>query len=141
MNFGKGINPYAPGSPLYDLIMRRKVADDWTSQLAFMEEYDQTYGIFDHDLNGDNDPLAIIGMHPAEDVITGGRIQLLMNELMACRIPEITNTPLIELMNYPRHYLDGLLKEGRKARKKEDEVVDQITAETRATRDAGTKPQ
>jgi hypothetical protein len=105
-----------------------------------MEEYDQTYGIFDHESYGESDPLAIIGMHPAEDVITGNRIQLLMNELMACRIPEITNTPLIELMHYPRHYLDGLLKEGRKARKKEDDVVEQITAETRATKEAGVKP-
>jgi hypothetical protein len=105
-----------------------------------MEEYDQTYGIFDHESFGEDDPLAIIGMHPAEDVITGGRIELLMNELMACRIPEITNTPLIDLMNYPRHYLDRLLKEGRKARKKEDDVVDQITAETKATKDNAVKP-
>lgn len=107
--------------------MRRTVKDDWTVQLAMMEEYDQTYGIFDHEALGEMDPLAIIGMHPAEDVHTGNRIELLMNELMATRIPEITNTPLLDLLRYPKYYLDWMIREGRKARRKEDEVVTDLT--------------
>lgn len=130
LGFGAGISPYTENSPLYNLIMKGKVKDDYTSQLAFLEEYDRAFGIFDHDKDPENDPLSIIGMHPAEDMITGSRIKSLMDELIACRIPELTHTPLLELMSFPRWVLDGLLKAGRSARIKEEIEVDKLLSNT-----------
>jgi len=106
--------------------MNETIPDDWTRQLAMMETYDQSMGIFDHDSAEMTDPLSVIGFHPAEDPVTGNRLEILMRELIACRIPELTNTPLAELLNYPRHLLDMLLKDGRKARKKEEADITQL---------------
>lgn len=111
--------------------MKKTVADDWTSQLAFLEEYDNTFGIFDHERNGDADPLAIIGMHPAEDVVTGSAKRLLMRQLIACRIPEITHTPILELMNFPRYELEEFIREGKAARNKEEAGFEEIQEQIR----------
>ena len=95
--------------------------DDWTAQLSMMETYDQYYGIFDHDTHMLDDPLSIIGMHPAENAITGSRLELMTLELVACRLPELTNTSLMDLLQFPRWFLDKLLEDGRKVRKAEEE--------------------
>lgn len=94
--------------------------DDWTAQLALMETYDQHYGIFDHEAHLHDDPLSVIGMHPAENTVRGSRLELMTLELVACRIPELTNTPLLELLNYPRWLLERFLEDGRKVRKQEE---------------------
>lgn len=104
-----------------DNILNWKGKDDWTAQLSLMETYDQYYGIFDHEAHMLDDPLSIIGMHPAENAITGSRLELMTLELVACRLPELTNTSLMELLSYPRWFLDKLLEDGRKVRKAEEE--------------------
>jgi hypothetical protein len=102
------------------------VKDDFTSQLMFLEAYDETYGIFDHELLDQTDPMSIIGMHPAEDIVTGSLLVSYSRELMACRIPELTNSSLAELMKFPKWFLDELVKDGRSARAKEDAVVEEM---------------
>lgn len=108
------------------MVMTETYTDDRTRQLAMMETYDQTFGIYDHDAHLKDDPLSIIGMHPAEDAITGGPIEILMRELIAHGIPERTGTPLLQLMNFPRYYLDVLLKDGRKAHQVEQDNINQL---------------
>lgn len=109
-----------------DNILNWKGKDDWTAQLSLMEEYDQYYGIFDHEAHMLTDPLSIIGMHPAENAISGSRLELMSLELVACRIPELTNTPLLELLGYPRWFLDKLLEDGRRVRKNEEEEAEKM---------------
>jgi hypothetical protein len=109
-----------------DNILNWKGKDDWTAQLAMMETYDQFYGIFDHESHLLDDPLSVIGMHPAENAITGSRLELMSLELVACRLPELTNTPLLELLSYPRWFLDKLLEDGRKVRKAEEEEAEKM---------------
>lgn len=104
-----------------DNILNWKGKDDWTAQLSLMEQYDQYYGIFDHESHLLDDPLSVIGMHPAENAITGSRLELMTLELVACRLPELTNTSLLELLSYPRWFLDKLLEDGRRVRKNEEE--------------------
>lgn len=108
--------------------MQKTEKDDFTSQLLFMEAYDETYGIFDHTAFDHNDPMSIIAMHPVEDMVTGSRLVAYSKELMACRIPELTNKPIDELMMLPKWYLDDLLKDGRKAKNREDVEVEKMQA-------------
>ena len=126
LGFGRGKYPYAKGSPIMENILTWKDRDDWTAQLAMMEQYDQHYNIYDHEAHIHDDPLSIIGMHPAENTITGSRLELMCLELVACRIPELTNTPLLELLNYPRWILDRFLDDGRKVRKAEEEEAEKM---------------
>jgi hypothetical protein len=125
MWFGRDVNPYEPGNPIYNLIMNENIKDDWTQNLAFMEAYDTAFKIHDHE-NSDH-PFSIIGMHPAEDATTGDSISHLMAELISCRIPEVTNTPLLQLMEqYPRWRLNKLIEQGRKARNKEEKALEGV---------------
>lgn len=106
--------------------MDETITDDWTRQLAFMETYDQSMELFDHERNPEGDPLSVIGMHPGEDAVTGNRLEVLMCELIACGIPEQTQTPLHQLLQYPRYLLDRLLRDGRKARMKQEADINQL---------------
>lgn len=100
--------------------------DDWTAQLSMMEEYDKYYDIFDHDLHADHDPLSIIGMHPAENPITGSRLETLALEVVAYRIPELTNSSLLEVLNFPRWLLDRYVADGRKARIRDEKEAEEM---------------
>lgn len=103
--------------------MTATIEDDITAELALMEMYDQTYEIFDHERLGRIDQMSIIGMHPVEDPLTGGGLELISREIIACRLPELTNTPLLDLLRYPRWFLDGLISDAQKAKRKEDEAM------------------
>lgn len=115
-----------------DVYMTAQVEDDLSRQLLLMETYDQTYDIYDHERMGK--PMAVISMHPAEDVITGSRLKTVARELVALRLPEITNTPLVELMNYPRWLLDDLITDARKAKVQEDTTTKQFEQQLGMTR-------
>ena len=52
-----------PG-PIVDLLATMPKMDSITSQLMIIEEYDQQYGIYDH--NREDRPLALMAMHPKE---------------------------------------------------------------------------
>lgn len=120
LGFGRKKPPLRKGSDILETILTWKGNDDWTAQLALMETYDQHYGIFDHEAHLHDDPLSVIGMHPAENTVKGSRLELMTLELVACRIPELTNTPLLELLTYPRWLLERFLDDGRKVRKQEE---------------------
>lgn len=106
--------------------MRGTAEDDYVAQLALMEAYDQEYNIFDHESRGDSDPLAIIGMHPSEDPVTGSKLDLVLREMIGTRLPELTNTSLLDLLAMPRWFLDRLLKEARKNRTEELKVAENL---------------
>jgi hypothetical protein len=73
--------------------------------------------------------MAIMRMHPAEDMATGNRLRSLMRELVACRIPEMTNEPLSKLLEYPLDILEEYLVEGRKAQKHTEQTTAKLESE------------
>jgi len=131
MDFGEGISPYKPGTHTYDIILNTQTDDDRTKRLILLEAYDQTFGLFDHVNEGfkPENQMAIMRMHPAEDMATGNRLRGLMRELVACRIPEMTNEPLSKLLEYPLDILEEYLVEGRKAQKHNAGVTAKLEAE------------
>lgn len=125
-NFWRGIDPFRHNTELRNVFLHVSGIDDITAQLLLTETYDKVYGIFNHDavnLPKDDgtiynpDPMAVQGMHPAEDPVSHSSAILLMRELMVSKLPEITQTPIMEMMNWPRYVLDSLLDEHRKAMK------------------------
>lgn len=125
--FGAGISPFKEGTELYDILMNHSVPDALSAQLVLNEAYDIDYGIFDHDNpSAEDSVMAVIGMHGAETVWGDSKLYSLMDELVACRIPELTNTSLQDLLNWPRHHLDRMIKRYKPGAKKEAETVKEI---------------
>jgi len=124
IDFGEDISPYTQGTHMYDVIMNTKIDDPRSKRLVMLEAYDQTFKLFDHANLGHlpEHQMAVMRMHPAEDMATGNRLRGLMKELVACRIPELTNEPLSRLLQYPLDILEEYLVEGRKARAHQETV-------------------
>lgn len=128
VGFGENVSPYTAGTATYEVILNTKVKDDRSKRLIMLEAYDQTFGIFDHEALGHlpENQMSLMRMHPAEDTETGSRLRGLMRELVACRIPEMTNEPLSQLLKYPLDILEEYLVEGRKARTHQENVTRQF---------------
>lgn len=94
--------------------------DGIDAKILLLETYDQTYGIFDHDnVFEDSHPLALIGMHPQEDVFTGGRLVQTIRSYRRHRVNAHFNLSLTDFLNYPRHITTMILKECEAAEKEE----------------------
>lgn len=115
---------------MYDVILNTRIDDSRSKRLVMLEAYDQTFGIFDHEKEGHKpeNQMAVMRMHPAEDMATGNRLRGLMKELVACRIPELTNEPLSRLLKYPLDILEEYLVEGRKARAHSEKLQNDLEA-------------
>lgn len=133
LGFGHGKYPFARGSTILENILEWRGKDDWTAQLSMMEHYDKFYGIYDHEAHERDDPLSIIGMHPAEDAVSGSRLELTALDVLACRLPELTNTPLMDVLKYPRWFLERLLDDARKVRRVEEEEAEKMRVQLENT--------
>ena len=124
-SFGEGITPFTEGTDAFDTIMNLKADDGFTAQLALAESYDIDYGLYQHGAL-ENDPMAVINMHPGELVYGESKMFALMDELIACRIPEHTNTPVADLLQWPKFMLDRYINKYRPRAQKESETVRQM---------------
>lgn len=116
------MNTYSEGSSLLDLITRRVVKDDISRQLELTEEYDRTFGLYNHE--GGDDLMSVLFQHPEEDPVTGSRSEMLAFEIITLRIPEMLNEGLTDILNnYPRWFLDKLIEKVRNIRKTELENI------------------
>lgn len=94
------------------------VKDDVSRRLELTEEYDKTFGLFDH--SHVEDMMSVLFQHPEEDPVTGSRSETLAFEIVTLRIPEMLNEGLTDILNnYPRWFLDKLIEKVRAIRKKE----------------------
>lgn len=105
--------------------MTCEAADGFAAQLVLAESYDIDYGLYKHG-EIENDPMAIINMHDGELIYGESKLFLLMDELIACRIPEHTNTPVLQLLEWPKHVLDRYIAKYRPRAQKEAETVRQM---------------
>lgn len=121
-DFGIGIETFSEESYIYKLIMKSTITDDVTRQFELMEEYDRTFGIYDH-LQSD-DLWSIMYQHPEENVVTGSRLEALVMELITLKVPEVTNEPLSNLLEYPRWILETIVAKVRNLRNREIATLD-----------------
>lgn len=101
-------------------MINKTIKDDISKELSLLEEYDKTFDLFDH--SQEDDLISIVYMHPDEDPLTGSKGIAMINEIIGLRVPELTGESLGDLMAYPRHVLEHLMKVASKHRTKEAEL-------------------
>ena len=104
------------------LLINNRVEDDITQMLELTEEYDHTFGLYDH--RSEKDLLSVFYQHPEEDPVTHSRLEIMAMELITLRIPELTNESLTDLLDYPRWFLDRLIKRVKPLREKERKALE-----------------
>lgn len=125
-SFGAGISPYSETSPFLHLIKTGTIKDDITQQLEMMEEYDRTYGLYDH--SASDDLMSVMFLHPEEDPVTGSRMEVFITELISLRLPELLQEGIVSILtNFPMWYLEKLMDQVRKIREGEKNVIKDLT--------------
>lgn len=120
-SFGHGTGTFHNNSSILDLVLTKTIKDPITQRLALLEEYDKTFGLYNHD--EEEDISSVLWLHPEEDPVSYGRAAIMMVEIMGCGLPELTNEPLSTLMDYPRHILEPLMERAKKAKEEQAKLL------------------
>lgn len=88
---------------------RRGFADSYAQQLAFAEEYQTQYGLYDHD-NDNSRPLAVIALLPKEDGLRNDKLKQLIKRYRLHRINEKFNLSLEDFLQLPKNYIELLFE-------------------------------
>lgn len=94
------------------------------------EQYETMFGIYDH-TQPHADPLALVMLHPAENVSSGGAIELRMEQFVEADVYKYTGVTMLDFFNSPREYCDLMIKVAKKRQKAEIDAM---------TKGAGGKP-
>lgn len=113
-------------------VLKLSNLDNIAAQLALTEAYDITYGIYT--ATEARDPINIVTMHPHEDYVTDGSVISLAKRIMASKLPTVTHTTLVELMEYPLVILEELLEQAERSVEREAVAVDLLTAQLNQTK-------
>jgi hypothetical protein len=125
--FGHGISPFQEGTESFDLIMNHSAPDGMTAQLLLMEAYDIDYGLFPHgEVDGPDGIMSVVGAHDAEMLYGESKMYALMDELVSCRIPEMTNTSVHTLLEWPKYVLDRMIKRYRPGAQKDAQTAEEL---------------
>ncbi len=127
-HFGVTVNPYDRDQPVMKELLEGKRLDPLTTQLSLMECYDIQYGLYDH-LSEHSDPRALFHQHAAEDYITGSLLEIRLREILHKRLPELLNTPLMDILQYPNWMLDMLLSSPEAKPESLDDIQKKAAAE------------
>lgn len=106
--------------------------DNIAGQLALTEAYDLTYGIYTQ--QEAHDPISIVSMHPHEDYVTDGAVVSLAKRVMASKLPSVTHTSLVELMEYPMAMLEELLVQAERSVEREAVAADNLVNQLNQTK-------
>jgi len=72
--------------------------------------YETMYGIYDHDNDPDKNPLALVTLHPKEDVSEYSELYRTINRFAIHKIHEQFGVSLVEFLNLPRDYVQLLFR-------------------------------
>lgn len=94
------------------------------ASLILREAYDLTYKIYSQEES--NDPISIMKMHPTEDSITDGGVASLIERVMRSKLPSLTNTSLLDLIEMPSSILEPLIDIANKKVEKESSAAEEL---------------
>lgn len=83
-----------------------------------MEAYDTTYGLYDHERWTDN-PLALVSLHPGEDILSHGRLALTIRQFRRNKVNVHFGLSLQEFLEQPRHINKLIIDECGRAERDE----------------------
>lgn len=122
--FGLDIDLFSEETPLGRLLYRKKIDDDITARLELLEEYDSTFGLYDH--SKEVDMFSVMYQHPEEDPITGSSSLNKVIEILSLKVPELTNDSLTNILNYPKWLLDSIIEIARTHRQKDIQAMNAL---------------
>ena len=88
-----------------------------------MIRYDTTYGIFNHDTLATTRPLAVIAMHPSEDVSHGGALYGRIDQFATLQVGKFFNMSLTEFLDMPSDVCTHILEVSSQMQKTEGNVA------------------
>jgi hypothetical protein len=122
-DFGQEVNINESIEKLIEGAPRLKSTD---AQMVLRDQYETTYGIYDHSGPGGEDPLALVLMHPSEDTITDGALHERMKEYVECDIHKYFGISFLEFINQPTYVLRMQLEIAQEQIRKEAPIADAL---------------
>lgn len=113
-----GLNVVGRDAELNKLLDNVKSLDSIQAQIVLRDAYDTSYGIYDHSNENPNRPMALVGMHPAENTTYHSRLYNAIRRYKIYDVKTHFGLSLTEFLELPREYTTfilGLLAEGKQA--------------------------
>lgn len=105
-----------------------KGMDSYTAQLLLRESYEQIYGLFNHDApEATLRPLAVVAMHPKEDVANYSKLYRIMQRYVDHGIRELTGMNFQEFLQQPHELVERWFNIAFEKAKRETPKVDALT--------------
>ena len=83
--------------------------DSIQAQIVLRDAYDTSYGIYDHSAQNPNRPMALVGMHPAENTTYHSRLYNTIRRYKTYDIKTAFGLSLVEFLELPREISSFLL--------------------------------
>lgn len=111
------------------------------ARLLLLHRYESDFGIYNHDLSDDTrDPLALIRMHPKEDVFTGSYLAERLKLYHERHVYDVTHMDFERFLNLPRYlvmeileYADRQLRDKTKVMTAEGQALEKKMKEITST--------
>ncbi len=101
------------------------------AQLMLAEKYETVYGIFNHS-DDINRPLAVVALHPAENMASGSRLYERMAAFSDYNVGTRFNISFLDFMSCPRDVCDEMVRLSVKYQKKSLEIESDIEQQLNA---------
>jgi len=97
------------------------------TEIFLRENYDKQFGIFDHDAPGNSNPLALVSLHPSENVMDYSPLKELLDNFSDRDVTKYFGLSLMEFLELPRYITQEIMEvcRARKARevKQQQEIL------------------
>jgi hypothetical protein len=90
------------------------------ARLMLIEEYETNFGIYDHNLENADHPLALLEMHPMEDTVTCSLMYERIEQFAQVDVSKRFGLNFIDFLSLPRDYCEKMLEVASKMKGKED---------------------
>lgn len=98
-----------------DVLQENIQANSIETQIMLLEGYDIAYGIFDHNKRANDDPYALIRLHPSESMEYFDPLYERLKMYMRVKVNKHLGLNFNEFINLPRDMVLFILKECAKA--------------------------
>lgn len=124
-----GLEKVADRSRFYNLVTKTGRMDAYTTMLALRESYETHYGLFDHDnpVALKQHPLALVALHPKEDVFSYSLLHRYMWKFRQYEIQKYWGYNLSEFLELPWDTTQAIFRIEQK-RAAEQNKIDQAEA-------------
>lgn len=111
---------------MFQLLNNDSKLSPTAAQLVFLEQYETTYGIFDHN-SAAAGPLSTVGFHPTEDTSNTGLFESYLDDFETFKIKEWCTFE--EFLNLPKSLVPAIISYRKKLMARRQAEEDKIKQE------------